>query len=188
MQPRIIVHPFHFNIILQRLCYQIIETHRPFSDTILIGIQPRGVQLSRLVCEKINEIISENSISYGEIDTTFYRDDFRNTNKPLVPYETQIHHNIDNKKVILIDDVLYTGRTIRAAMDALLEYGRPAKVELLCFIDRRYSRELPVEPNYTGLQIDSINSEKVKLEWNVSHSEATIFIIPKNPISNEPKP
>lgn len=103
-------------------------------------------------------------LHYGKLDITFYRDDIR---KELhLPNKTDLHFSIEGKNVVLIDDVLYTGRTIRAAMDALMDFGRPAKVELLVLIDRRYSRQLPVQPDYIGKSIDSIVSQKVKVRWH----------------------
>src|SRR4030095_8119883 len=102
-------------------------------------------------------------INYGKLDITFYRDDVR---KELhVPNQTDIKFSIEGRKVVLVDDVLYTGRTIRAALDALLSFGRPDKVELMVLIDRRYSRHLPIQPDYIGKSIDSIITQKVKVLW-----------------------
>lgn len=184
MQSRVIVNSEHFNIILRRLCYQIIENHFPFQQTVLIGIQPRGTLLLNAITTEIRRIHQHAVINEGKIDSTFYRDDFRTSDKLLVPNETQINYTIDNKNIVLIDDVLYTGRTIRSAMEALMEYGRPNKIELLTFVDRRFSRELPIEPNYVGMRVDSVNSEKVKVEWNKENTNATIWIIPKTPIQS----
>lgn len=150
---------------IKRLANQVLENHVAGSNTVLIGIQPRGIFLSdRLHAEIKKE--SDAHIPYGKLDITFYRDDLRKAIH--VPNHTNIPFSIEGKKVVLIDDVLYTGRTIRAALDALMDFGRPEKVELLVLIDRRYSRQLPIQPDYTGKTIDSIVSQKVKVVWNES--------------------
>lgn len=141
-----------------------METQVDFSNTIFIGLQPRGILFSDKIVEYIRQIYPNEKIQYGKLDITFYRDDIR---KELhVPNQTEIPFSLEGKKVILIDDVLYTGRTIRAALDALLDFGRPEKVELCVLIDRRFSRQLPIQPDYCGKAIDSIISQKVKVEWD----------------------
>jgi pyrimidine operon attenuation protein/uracil phosphoribosyltransferase len=146
---------------LQRLAHQLIENHHPFTDTCFIGIQPRGIPVSDFIIGYIRSLYPELQVRYGKLDITFYRDDIR---KQLhVPSVTELPFSIERKKVVLIDDVLYTGRTIRAAMDALLDNGRPSKVELCILVDRRYSRELPIHPDYCGKAIDSSISQKVKV-------------------------
>lgn len=160
---------------VKRLANQILENNAELSGTVLIGIQPRGIFLSdRLIRELISEIGSDK-ISYGKLDITFYRDDVR---KELhVPNQTDIKFSIEGKKVILIDDVLYTGRTIRAALDALMAYGRPEKVELLVLIDRRYSRHLPIQPDYIGRSIDSIVTQKVRVLWKERDDKDEVVLI-----------
>jgi pyrimidine operon attenuation protein/uracil phosphoribosyltransferase len=149
---------------IRRLAHQIIENHESLENTVLIGIQPRGVHLSDRLIEEIKKQLPANKIQYGKLDITFYRDDIR---KELhVANKTDITFSIEGKKVVLIDDVLYTGRTIRAALDALLDFGRPEKVELCVLIDRRFSRQFPIQPDYVGKSIDSIVTQKVKVEWN----------------------
>ena len=149
------------HLTLRRLAHQLIENHHPFTDTCFIGIQPRGIPVSDFIVQYIRELYPNTPVKYGKLDITFYRDDIR---KQLhVPSVTELPFSIEHKKVVLIDDVLYTGRTIRAAMDALLDNGRPAKVELCILVDRRYSRELPIQPDYCGKAIDSIISQKVKV-------------------------
>jgi pyrimidine operon attenuation protein / uracil phosphoribosyltransferase len=149
---------------IRRLAHQIVENHESLKDTVLIGIQPRGVHLSDRLIEEIKKQMPAEKIQYGKLDITFYRDDIR---KELhVANQTDITFSIEGKKVVLIDDVLYTGRTIRAALDALLDFGRPEKVELCVLIDRRFSRQFPIQPDYVGKSIDSIVTQKVKVEWN----------------------
>jgi pyrimidine operon attenuation protein / uracil phosphoribosyltransferase len=152
------------SITIKRLAHQILENHVDLIDTILIGLQPRGVFLSDQIVEEIKKELPAGKINYGILDITFYRDDIR---KELhIANHTDIPFSIEGKKVVLIDDVLYTGRTIRAALDALLDFGRPEKVELCVLIDRRFSRQLPIQADYVGKTIDSIISQKVKVEWN----------------------
>jgi pyrimidine operon attenuation protein/uracil phosphoribosyltransferase len=113
-----------------------------------------------------------NEIKFGLLDVTFYRDDFRRSEKVLKANKTKINFSIENKTVILIDDVLFTGRSIRAAMDALQAFGRPRAVQLLNLIDRRFSRELPIQPDYCGTQVDSRLNQRVKVCWKKDNEDA----------------
>jgi pyrimidine operon attenuation protein / uracil phosphoribosyltransferase len=151
-------------ITIKRLAHQVLENNSDLENTVIIGLQPRGIFLSDRIVEEMQKEMPGTIIQYGKLDITFYRDDIR---KQLhVANRTDIPFSIENKRVVLIDDVLYTGRTIRAALDALLDFGRPGKVELCVLIDRRFSRQLPIQPDYTGKSIDSIISQKVKVEWD----------------------
>lgn len=148
---------------IQRLSHQLIENHYPFTNSVIVGLQPRGIFLADRIVAAIRTNYPDLNLLYGKLDITFYRDD---THKELhVANQTTIDFDIENRNVILIDDVLYTGRTIRAAMDALVDFGRPAKVELMVLIDRRFNRQLPIQPDYTGKAIDSILSQKVTVDW-----------------------
>ena len=150
-------------ITIKRLAHQVLENHVDLTNTVLIGLQPRGVFLSDQIVDEIKKETSAEKIQYGKLDITFYRDDIR---KELhIANRTDIPFSIEGKNVVLIDDVLYTGRTIRAALDALLDFGRPERVELCVLIDRRFSRQLPIHPDYTGKSIDAIVSQKVKVFW-----------------------
>ena len=150
--------------VVQRLCHQLMESHVDLKDTVIIGLQPRGVYLADRIVADLKIINPQLNVEYGKLDITFYRDDIR---KELhIPNKTDINFSLENKIVILIDDVLYTGRTIRAALNALNDFGRAAKVELCVLIDRRFSRELPIQPDFCGKSIDSIISQKVKVEWD----------------------
>ena len=150
-------------ITIQRLTHQVLENHIGLENTVLIGIQPRGIFFSDRMVMQLKKHVPEEKIQYGKLDITFYRDDIRKGLHAM--NQTKIPFSIENKNVILIDDVLYTGRTIRAALDALLDFGRPEKVELCILIDRRFSRQLPIQADYTGRSIDSIISQKVKVYW-----------------------
>ncbi len=165
------------NIILHRLACQLLENHLDFKDTILIGLQPRG----RFVAERIKQILEQQysvqDIKLGFLDITFFRDDFRRSEKPLEANKTQIDFLVEGKKVVFIDDVLYTGRSIRAALTAIQSFGRPSQIELLVLIDRRFSRHLPIQPDYRGRQVDAINDEKVKVSWKENDGEDSVYLI-----------
>ncbi len=181
MQPRVILNTPQFALTIDRLCYQLIENHNDFKDTVLIGIQPRGIYLSNRINERLKVLRPDSQFQYGKLDITFYRDDFRRREKPLEASTTELDFvQIEGKKVILVDDVLYTGRTIRSAMDALLDFGRPKQVELLVLIDRRYTRHLPIEANYVGKKVDSIASELVRVEWHDQDGADKVWILTTN--------
>lgn len=161
-------------ITCQRLAHQILEQHPSLENTVLIGLQPRGVFFSHRIVEVLQSI-APAPVMYGQLDITFYRDDIR---KGLhVANTTHLPFDVENRKVILVDDVLYTGRTIRAALDALLDFGRPAEVSLCVLIDRRFSRELPIQPDYTGKVIDTIVSQKVKVNWKENEGADEVILL-----------
>jgi pyrimidine operon attenuation protein/uracil phosphoribosyltransferase len=162
-------------ITIKRLSHQILENHTNLQNTVLIGLQPRGVFFSDQIAEGLRQLIPANLVHYGKLDITFYRDDFRNSIH--VPNHTDIPFSTENKNVVLIDDVLYTGRTIRAALDALLDFGRPEKVELCILIDRRFSRQLPIQADYVGKSIDSIISQKVKVLWKERDGKDEVVLL-----------
>ncbi len=162
---RVILSQDRINLTLERLAHQLIETYSNFQDTCIIGIQPRGIILAERIIEKLYAIPEINQLEFGKLDITFFRDDFRTREKPLVANETELDFLVENKNVILVDDVLYTGRTIHAAMTALQHYGRPKQVELLTLIDRRFNRHLPIRADYVGLTVDAIDEAFVKVEW-----------------------
>lgn len=163
---------------LLRLAHQLVENHTDFTNTVIIGIQPRGVFLSDRIAKLVKNITGNKHIQYGKLDITFYRDDVHKSDIQL-PSETEIPFSVEGKKVVLVDDVLYTGRTIRSAMDALIDFGRPANVELLVLIDRRFNRELPIHPDYTGVQVDTILTQKVKVFWEEKDGKDEVVLIDK---------
>tara|TARA_Y100001933_G_C18982927_1_gene557342 strand:+ start:1367 stop:1897 length:531 start_codon:yes stop_codon:yes gene_type:complete len=167
MDKKIIIDKKELQIIIDRLCHQLIEFHDDFSNSVIVGLQPRGVFFARKIIDKLSKILSlKDKIKYGELDSTFFRDDFRRKKQVLKPKYTSIDFLIENKNVILIDDVLYTGRSIRSSLDSIVTFGRPKKIELLVLINRRFSRELPIEPKYVGKSVDVINFERVLVDWN----------------------
>ena len=159
-----ILDKYQLKITIERLAYQLIENYADLTSMVIIGIQPRGIYLSDKIFDQLKKINPAFKIDYGKMDITFYRDDIRT--ELHKPNQTDISFSIENKNVVLIDDVLFTGRTIRAALDALLAFGRPKKVELCVLVNRRFSRQLPIQPDYCGKEIDSIVSQKVKVEWD----------------------
>ena len=153
------------SICLERLAYQLLENHNDFSETVLVGLQPRGKFLSENIVNVLKEKYGLKKLEYGYLDITFFRDDFRTKTDILIPTETNFKLNVDGKKVVFIDDVLYTGRTIRAALTAIESFGRPKSIELLILVNRRYSRELPIQADYKGFNVDVYEDQKVYVHW-----------------------
>jgi len=164
------------DITLQRLAHQLVENHDNLKDTAIVGIQPRGVWMSDRIAYLVKKITGQKNILYGKLDITFYRDDVHQGDMHL-PKQTDIPFSIEDKNVVLVDDVLHTGRTIRAAMDALLDNGRPKNVELMVLIDRRFSRELPIQPDYIGHTVDTVRSQKVKVYWMEKDKKDEVVLI-----------
>ncbi|GAA4270347.1 bifunctional pyr operon transcriptional regulator/uracil phosphoribosyltransferase PyrR [Hyunsoonleella aestuarii] len=179
MSQKVLLNAKEVNIILHRLACQLIEKHNDFSNTVIIGLQPRGVFLADRLVKILEEDYKVKSIQLGHLDITFYRDDFRRGDKTLAANKTEINFIVENKNIILIDDVLYTGRSIRAALTAIQSFGRPNEIELLTLIDRRFSRHLPIQPDYRGRQVDVINNEKVKVNWKEQDKEDSVYLIEK---------
>ena len=179
MSQKVLLTSKEVNIILHRLACQLVEKHLDFSDTILVGIQPRGTFLAERLKDMLVNEYGIPKIALGYLDITFLRDDFRRTNKPLEANKTQIDFIVENKKVVFIDDVLYTGRSIRSALTAIQSFGRPSEIELLVLIDRRFSRHLPIQPDYRGRQVDAINDEKVQVCWKEQDGEDAVYLINK---------
>lgn len=172
----------HIDLTLHRLACQLIENHGDFNQTVLIGLQPRGLPVLQKLLAIIEEF-SGHKVAHGNLDITFYRDDFRRRDAPLKPNQTQIDVLVEGKHVVFVDDVLYTGRSVRSALDALQSFGRPATVELLVLIDRRFTRQLPIQPDYVGQQIDSLASQRVLVEWrdqDECQSDRVYLIKPEN--------
>ena len=179
MQHRILLDNQLLNVTINRLCHQLIENHNQFGETVLLGLQPRGIFLAERIKSTLENILNK-SINLGYLDTTFHRDDFRRREQPIKANATRIPFIIENKDVILIDDVLFTGRTVRAALDAMISFGRPRKVELLVLVNRKYSRDIPIEPNYIGRNVNTIQSQRVLVEWKEQGKEEdNIWLVTK---------
>lgn len=179
MSQKVLLTSKEVNIILHRLACQLIEKHFDFSNTILIGIQPRGKYLAERIKQILEQEYNVKNIPLGFLDITFFRDDFRRNEKPMEANKTQIDFLVEDKKVVFIDDVLYTGRSIRAALTAIQSFGRPSGIELLTLIDRRFSRDLPIQPDYRGRQVDAINNEKVIVHWKENDGEDQVLLVAK---------
>lgn len=159
---------------VKRLALQILENHLNLENTVLIGIQPRGIFLSDRIVNELMQLIPAEKILYGKLDITFYRDDVRQELK--LANATEIPFSTAGKDIVIIDDVLWTGRTIRSALDALIDFGRPTKVELCVLIDRRFSRELPIQADYIGRAIDTFPSQKVFVRWQENHGVDEVIL------------
>lgn len=179
MSQKVLLSSKEIHIILHRLACQLLENHLDFKDTVLVGLQPRGIFLAERLTKILKEEYGVKEIKLGFLDITFYRDDFRRGEKTLEANTTSIDFLVDDKKVVFIDDVLYTGRSIRAALTAIQSFGRPMEIELLTLIDRRFSRHLPIQPNYRGRQVDAINEEKVKVMWEENDGKDLIYLVSK---------
>jgi pyrimidine operon attenuation protein / uracil phosphoribosyltransferase len=170
MQKKLILDTDLLDITLSRLCQQLIENHNDFVESVILGMQPRGVYLAELIHAKLEKSL-KRKIDLGYLDATFHRDDFRRREIPIKANETHVPFIIENRNVILIDDVLFTGRTVRAALDAMIAFGRPKKVELLVLIDRKYNRDLPIAPDYVGKTVNTLASQRVQVEWAAQGSK-----------------
>ncbi len=177
MSQKVLLNAKEVNIILHRLACQLIEKHNDFSSTVLIGLQPRGKFLANRLAQILKDDYQIKHIQLGLLDITFFRDDFRRGEKPLEANTTEINFIVEDKNIVFIDDVLYTGRSIRAALTAIQSFGRPNEIELLTLIDRRFSRHLPIQPNYRGRQVDAISGEKVKVNWVENGGEDAVYLI-----------
>ena len=177
MSQKVLLNAKEVNIILHRLACQLIENHNDFTDTVLIGLQPRGKYLANRLAKMLKEEYKIKNIQLGYLDITFFRDDFRRGEKPLEANTTEINFLVEDKNIVFIDDVLYTGRSIRAALTAIQSFGRPNEIELLTLIDRRFSRHLRIQPDYRGRQVDAINKEKVKVNWQENDGEDSVYLI-----------
>lgn len=178
MERQVILNEKHLELTLKRLSHELIESHLDFSQTVLVGLQPRGIHLVSHLKATLEKILKK-PVTCGNLDITFFRDDFRRRERPLIPSITNLDFSIENKKVVLVDDVLYTGRTIRSGLDALMTFGRPSKVELLVLVDRRFRRDLPIQADYVGKAVDTLISERVSVEWKETEGADKVVLFTK---------
>ena len=160
---------------INRLAYEIIERNRGVDKVVMVGIRSRGVEIAHRLKEKI-DAIEKKSVPLGSLDVTLYRDDFRQRLKQPDVQISEIPFNIDEKHVILIDDVLYTGRTSRAALDALLDFGRPASVQLAVLVDRGH-RQMPIKADYIGKSIPTLVGEEVQVKLREVDGEDAVLLV-----------
>lgn len=163
-------------VTINRLCQQLIENHNDFSQTVLVGIQPRGIFLTNRIIDKINQSLKSKKVLNGVLDISFYRDDLRRREVPIEPNEMKMNISIEDKRVVLVDDVLFTGRSVRSAIDALMTFGRPKSVELLVLVNRRFNRHFPIQPDYIGRTVDVLESERILVEWKEITNEDRVVI------------
>jgi len=181
MKQKKILNQQQIQLIVHRISRQLIEKHTDFSSSVIIGLQPRGVFFTKRLIKAIEQQLNVDNIPSGLLDATFYRDDFRRRNNPIQAQKNRMDFIIENKNVIFIDDVLYTGRSVRAALDAIQAYGRPKSIELVVLVNRRFTRQLPIQANYNGKEVDSIKSERVLVQWKEESNEDAVII------TNSPK-
>lgn len=181
MQKRLLLDSSLLQLTIERLCQQLIENHDDFQNSVLIGLQPRGIFLAKRIQKELQKI-QPHQIQLGYLDTTFHRDDFRRREVPKKAYETKIDFLIEGKDVILVDDVLFTGRSIRAALDAMITFGRPKSVEFLVLIDRLNSRDLPIEATYIGKSVNTLPSQRVEVELKEQGGDDNILLINKEKV------
>ena len=179
MSQKLLLSNEDLRIILFRLACQLKETHDDFAQTLLVGLQPRGVRLAERLVHILTDHYKVANLQLSKLDITFFRDDFRRGDKVLNPNANMMDASIENKRVVLIDDVLYTGRSIRSALTAIDSYGRPAEIQLLTLIDRRFSRHLPIQPDFCGRQVDAIQNERVVVCWEEEDNEDAVYLVNK---------
>lgn len=159
---------------LMRMAHEILEKNRGFRNLALIGLQTRGVHLAYRLANKIGEI-EKAEVPVGIIDITLYRDDMANGHSTNEIKKTEINFPLDQKKIVLVDDVLYTGRSIRAAIDGLLDFGRPKNIQLAVLIDRGH-RELPIQPDYIGKTISVTEKKRVMVMLSEEDGVDGVFV------------
>ena len=178
--PREVLDKNLFNLTLRRLSYQLIEKFSGKENWSIIGIQPRGIYLASRIKEILNEEDPNLKFDFGILDITFYRDDFRRRETPITAHTTSIDFQTEGKHVVLIDDVLYSGRTIHAAMTALNHFGRPSAIELMVLVNRRFNRHIPIQPDYSGIQVDAVDEDYVRVNWDDSGVEKNVQLFLPN--------
>ncbi|MDA9660564.1 bifunctional pyr operon transcriptional regulator/uracil phosphoribosyltransferase PyrR [Flavobacteriaceae bacterium] len=176
MSSKILLSSKKIDIILKRLACQLIEKYPDFNQVVLVGLQPRGIYLLDRLVTLLEKDYALGKVISGKLDITFFRDDFRRFNKTLSASSSQMEVVIEGKSVVIIDDVLFTGRSIRAALTSLDNYGRPLDIQLLVLIDRRFSRHLPIQPDFIGAQVDALEGDKVRVQWKDEKQNDAVFL------------
>ena len=175
IESKVITDGEGMKLMMERLCLELVENYEDFNNTVIVGLQPRGILLSSRIAEQLSRNLARPVI-HGCLDITFHRDDFRRGSEVLLPNSTQIDFLVEGKHVVLVDDVLFTGRSVRAGLDALLAFGRPQSVKLLVLIDRKYGRDLPLQADFVGKEVDTVSGQKVKVEWGREGLEDQVIL------------
>ncbi len=175
-QGKLIISQERFELTIKRLCHQILEQHIHLDKLCLIGIQERGVYLAQRIKSQLVTMLGDQAFDYGKLDITFYRDDFRRRSTPIKAATTELDFLVEDRNVILVDDVLYTGRTVHAAIAALQDFGRPARIEMLCMVDRRFNRHFPIKADYKGFAVDALDDAYVSVRWKEHHGEDKVLL------------
>ena len=162
---------------LKRMAHEIVENTKTTDDTVLIGIKNRGAYIAEKLADHIR-VISGKRPLVGALDITLYRDDLTQASEQPVVHSTEITFDIENKRVVLVDDVLFTGRTIRCALDALIDFGRPKLIQLAVLVDRGH-RELPIRADYVGKNIPTTVNEVVEVRLSESDGKDEVVICEK---------
>lgn len=163
MDTKVVLDSKNLTRTISRITNQIIEDNSGVNNLVILGLRTRGINLARRIMDKITDI-EKTAPPFGTLDITLYRDDFRRKAEWPKVRKTDIKFPIDQKNVILVDDVIFTGRTTRAAIDAVMDYGRPSSIKLAVLVDRG-GRELPIQPNYVGIEVQTDNSEIVRVNF-----------------------
>jgi pyrimidine operon attenuation protein / uracil phosphoribosyltransferase len=172
---QLIMDSHALDLAITRITHQIIERNRDLSKLGIIGMQTRGVFLARRIAKKVSEV-EKAKLTAGVLDVTFYRDDYRKTLKKPNAKVTDIPFDINSMNVVLVDDVLFTGRSVRAALDALVDFGRPKTIQLAVIIDRG-NRELPIQPDYTGAVVKTLPNQLVRLHVQENDNDDSIWLM-----------
>jgi pyrimidine operon attenuation protein/uracil phosphoribosyltransferase len=159
----------------QRFAHQFLEPYDDFSRLAVIGMQTRGVHMGKRIIEEIRKNFNTD-IDFGVLDVTFYRDDYRSKLKMPEVQVTEIPFDLFDRDVVLVDDVLYTGRTVRSAMDAIMAYGRPRSIKFCCMVDRGH-RELPIAADYMGMYLPTYENEEVRVKVNEIDGEDAVYLV-----------
>ena len=178
---RVLLGPQRFALTVERLARHLHERYDDFRQTAIVGIQPRGSYFAERLHKRLIEVAPD--LPLGKLDITFFRDDFRTGERPLLPDPMEMPFATEGLKIILVDDVLYTGRTINAAMSALQSLGRPAQVELVCMVERRFRRQVPVVADYLGLSIDALDEAYVRVRWVEVDGKDEVVLYPNKAAS-----
>ncbi len=160
---------------ITRLACEILEKNKGLENIVIIGMRTRGAFLAERIAKKLKDV-EKKDVLIGALDITLYRDDFRTVNKQPQVQITDIPFSVDDKNIVLVDDVLYTGRTVRAALDALMDFGRPAGIQLAILVDRGH-RELPIKADFIGKNVPTVYGEEIRVHMKETDEDDGVFLV-----------